>query len=162
MRAGEPDRSERSMPYALAAGEGVPARAPEGSRMLVKAGIAETGGLFGLLEGIDRAGFSTVVHRHHVAESWYVLDGVYRYYLDGRWLEVGPGGFVFVPAGVAHGLRCVEAGRKLTLFVPGGTEGFFRDVHAALETGELAMDATSDIGRRYGIDVLGPLPQEGE
>lgn len=152
--------AEGSVPYALAAGEGVPARAPEGSEMLVKAGTAETGGLFGLLEGIDRAGFSTVVHRHHVAESWYVLDGEYRYYLDGRWLEVGPGGFVFVPAGVTHGLRCVSAGRKLTLFVPGGTEGFFRDVHAALETSELTLDELSDIGRRYGIDVLGPLPPD--
>jgi mannose-6-phosphate isomerase-like protein (cupin superfamily) len=148
------------MPYALAAGEGVPARAPEGSRMLVKAGIADTGGLFGLLEGIDRAGFSTVVHRHHVAESWYVLDGVYRYYLDGRWLEVGPGGFVLVPPGVAHGLRCVSAGRKLTLFVPGGSEGFFRDVHAALDSGELTMDELSVIGARYGIEVLGQLPPD--
>jgi hypothetical protein len=62
---------------------------------------------------------------------------------------------------VAHGLRCVSAGRKLTLFVPGGTEGFFRDVHAALETGELTMDVMSDIGGRYGIDVLGPLPPDG-
>jgi mannose-6-phosphate isomerase-like protein (cupin superfamily) len=152
--------AEDPVPYLLAAGEGAPASAPEGSEMLVKAASAETGGLFGLLEGVDRAGFSTIVHRHDVAESWYVLDGEYRYYLDGRWLEVGPGGFVFVPAGVAHGLRCVSAGRKLTLFVPGGTEGFFRDVHAALETGELTMDVMSDIGGRYGIDVLGPLPPD--
>jgi len=158
MHAGELERAEGPMSYALAAGEGVPARAPEGSAMLVKAGVAETHGLFGLLEGIDRAGFTTVVHRHHVAESWYVLDGEYRYYLDGRWLEVGPGGFVFVPAGVAHGLRCVSDGRKLTLFVPGGTEGFFREVHAALETEELTPAAVSDIGGRYGIEVLGPLP----
>jgi mannose-6-phosphate isomerase-like protein (cupin superfamily) len=152
--------AEEPEPYVLAAGEGVPARAPEGSRMLVKAGSAETGGLLGLLEGIDRAGFSTIVHRHDVAEAWYVLDGEYRYYVDGRWLDVGPGGFVFVPAGVAHGLRCVSAGRKLTLLVPGGPEGFFRDVHTALEAGELTPDSLRDIGGRYGLEALGPLPSD--
>jgi hypothetical protein len=73
---------------------------------------------------------------------------------------VGPGGFVFVPAGVAHGLRCVSAGRKLTLLVPGGPEGFFRDVHAALEAGELTPDALRDIGGRYGLEALGPLPSD--
>jgi mannose-6-phosphate isomerase-like protein (cupin superfamily) len=145
-------------PFVLAAREGVPASAPEGSEMLVKAGAAETGGLFGLLEGVDRAGFSTIVHRHDVAEAWYVLDGRYRYYVEGRWFEVGRGGFVFVPAGVAHGLRCVEAGRKLTLLVPGGPEGFFRDVHAASEAGELTPNALRDIGSRYGLEALGPLP----
>jgi mannose-6-phosphate isomerase-like protein (cupin superfamily) len=154
-------RADEPVPYVLGAGGGVPARAPEGSEMLVKAGSAETGGLFGLLEGIDRPGFSTVVHRHDVAEAWYVLDGAYRYYVDGRWFDVGPGGFVFVPAGVAHGLRCVSAGRKLTLLVPGGPEGFFRDVHAALESGELTPDALRDIGGRYGLEALGPLPPDG-
>jgi mannose-6-phosphate isomerase-like protein (cupin superfamily) len=150
--------ADEPVPYVLAAGEGVPARAPEGSRMLVKAGAVDTAGLFGLLEGVDRAGFSTIVHRHDVAEAWYILDGRYRYYVDGRWFEAGPGGFVFVPAGVAHGLRCLEAGRKLTLLVPGGPEGFFRDVHAASEAGELTPDALRAIGSRYGLEALGPLP----
>jgi mannose-6-phosphate isomerase-like protein (cupin superfamily) len=148
------------VPYVLAAGEGAPARVPEGSEMLLKAGSTGTGGLFGLLEGVDRAGFSTIVHRHDVAEAWYVLDGEYRYYVEGSWFEVGPGGFVFVPAGVAHGLRCVSGGRKLTLLVPGGPEGFFRDVHVALEAGELTPDALRDIGGRYGLEALGPLPPD--
>src|SRR5690349_8448864 len=92
MHAEEPGRGGHSMPYVLAAGEGTPASAPEGSEMLLKAASSATGGLFGLLEGVDRAGFSTIVHRHDVAEAWYVLDGEYRYFVDGRWFEVGPGG----------------------------------------------------------------------
>jgi len=153
-------RADEPVPYTLMAGEGAPARAPEGGAMSVKAAAVDTAGLFGLLEGVDQAGFSTIVHRHDVAEAWYVLDGEYRYYVDGRWFDVGPGGFVFVPAGVAHGLRCVSAGRKLTLLVPGGPEGFFTDVHAVTESGGLTPDALRDIGSRYGLEALGPLPAD--
>lgn len=157
----EPGQGKHPVPFVLAAGEGEPARVPEGSEMLVKAGSGETGGLFGLLVGVDQAGFATIMHRHDVAEAWYVLEGQYRYYVDGRWLDAGPGSFVFVPPGVAHGLRCVSAGgRKITLLVPGGPEGFFREVHAASEAGELTPDALRDIGERHGLEALGPLPPD--
>jgi uncharacterized cupin superfamily protein len=130
--------------------------------MLVKASRESTGGLFGLIVGVDRPGFATITHRHDVAEAWYVLEGRYRYYVDGRWYTAEQGAFVFVPAGAAHGMRCVsDGGRKITLFVPGGTEGFFRDVHAAHQSGTLGPDPVRELGERYGLEALGPLPPEG-
>ena len=149
------------LPFVLDAHEGEPGLVPEGSEMLVKASRESTGGLFGLIVGVDRAGFATITHRHDVAEAWYVLEGSYRYYVDGRWFTAGAGAFVFVPPGAAHGMRCVsDGGRKITLFVPGGTEGFFRDVHAAHQAGTLGPDPVRELGERYGLEGLGPLPPE--
>jgi mannose-6-phosphate isomerase-like protein (cupin superfamily) len=155
------EEQDRPSPFVLGAHEGEPGFVPEGSEMLVKASRETTGGLFGLVVGVDKPGFATIAHRHDVAEAWYVLDGSYRYFVDGRWFTAGPGAFVFVPAGAAHGMRCVsDGGRKITLFVPGGTEGFFRDVHAAHEAGTLGPDPVRELGERYGLQVLGPLPPD--
>jgi quercetin dioxygenase-like cupin family protein len=156
------DHDRRLAAFALAAHEGEPGLVPEGSDMLVKASRETTGGRFGLVVGVDRPGFATIAHRHDVAEAWYVLEGSYRYWVDGTWLTAEAGAFVFVPPGAAHGMRCVSAGgRKITLFVPGGTEGFFRDVHAAHAAGVLGPDPVRELGERYGMQALGPLPPDG-
>ncbi|MGH3588385.1 MAG: cupin domain-containing protein [Pseudonocardia sp.] len=148
-------------PFVLAAHEGQPGMVPEGSEMLVKASGENTGGRFGMVLGVDSPGFATILHRHDVAEAWYILEGQYRYHVDGSWYTAEQGSFVFVPPGAAHGLRCVsDGGRKLTLFVPGGTEGFFRDVHAAHEAGTLGADPVRELGERYGMEGLGALPPD--
>ncbi|WP_020672316.1 cupin domain-containing protein [Amycolatopsis nigrescens] len=154
------DVSAQPVPYVLPAGAGTPGAAPEGSQMLLKATAAQTGGMFGMVEGVDRPGFATILHRHDAAEAWYILDGDYDYYVDGQWLSAGVGAFVFVPGGLPHGLRAGGAGgRKLTLIMPGGMEGFFQDVHTKLERGELSQEALGELGRQYHIAALGPLPE---
>ncbi|MEO3873732.1 cupin domain-containing protein [Nonomuraea sp. B12E4] len=119
-----------------------------------------TAGGIGLMEGVDPPGFATVLHRHQVAELWYIIEGHYTYYAGDRRLEAGAGAVVYVPGGVPHGLRAgTEGGRKLTIFVPGGTEKFFRDVHDAREVGELTAERARELSERYGLERLGPLPE---
>jgi mannose-6-phosphate isomerase-like protein (cupin superfamily) len=161
MTVGENGTTSRLLrPYMLAAGEGEPAAAPDGSVMRVKASAESTGGGLGLLEGVDAPGFATPLHRHDVAELWYILDGRYDFYVAGEWLSAGPGAVVFVPGGLVHGLRAGPAGgRKLTMITPGGAEGFFRDVHRAIEADAVTPGRMQALGAEYGIELLGPLPE---
>ena len=69
--------------------------------LTVRATSDATGGGFTFVEELARAGKVTPLHDHpDAAESFRVLDGTLRFHLDGRELELGPGGFVSVPAGV--------------------------------------------------------------
>lgn len=149
-------------PYLLAAGQGEPAATPQLTSMTIKASSELTGGAIGLLESADPPGFSTVLHTHQVAELWYILDGHYDYHVAGQWLSAQAGAVVFVPPGCPHGLRAgPSGGRKLTIFVPGGAEGLFREIHRQGEAGDLSEESMRALHSEYGVTTLGPLPPIG-
>ncbi|MFI7639006.1 cupin domain-containing protein [Nonomuraea sp. NPDC049400] len=148
-------------PYLLAAGQGEPAATPQLTPMTIKASGERTDGMIGMLESVDPPGFSTVLHTHAVAELWYILDGHYDYHVAGRWLSAQAGAVVFVPPGCPHGLRAgPSGGRKLTIFVPGGAEGLFRDIHRRAEVGDFTQESLRELDATYGVTALGPLPPQ--
>jgi mannose-6-phosphate isomerase-like protein (cupin superfamily) len=58
------------------------------------------------------------LHVHHADdEAWHVLDGMLRFRFIDRVVDVGPGGTVFVPAGVAHTYEALDA-RYLIVLTP--------------------------------------------
>jgi mannose-6-phosphate isomerase-like protein (cupin superfamily) len=58
------------------------------------------------------------LHVHHADdEAWHVLDGMLRFRFIDRVVEVGAGGTVFVPAGVAHTYEALDA-RYLIVLTP--------------------------------------------
>jgi mannose-6-phosphate isomerase-like protein (cupin superfamily) len=50
-------------------------------------------------------------------EAWHVPDGALRFRFIDRVVDVGPGGTVFVPAGVAHTYEALDA-RYLIVLTP--------------------------------------------
>ena len=50
-------------------------------------------------------------------EAWHVLDGTLRFRFIDRVVDVGPGGTVFVPAGIAHTYEALDA-RYLIVLTP--------------------------------------------
>ncbi len=50
-------------------------------------------------------------------EAWHILEGSLKFRFADREVEVGPGGTVFVPAGVAHTYEAVNA-RYLIILTP--------------------------------------------
>jgi quercetin dioxygenase-like cupin family protein len=50
-------------------------------------------------------GVSFPAHSHPGEEIIYVLEGSLEYRVDGRVVTLGPGGVLFVPAGVVHSAR---------------------------------------------------------
>jgi Predicted ester cyclase len=134
----------------------------------VRATSAMTNGAFGLVEHWEMPpGFASPYHTHHREdESFFIVRGEVAFIIDGKWRRVGPGAFVFGPAKIPHGFKVVgdQPAQMLLQATPGGFEQF------VVELGQSLSDpiAPPDLPRmieaaaRFGIDILGPLPEEPE
>jgi mannose-6-phosphate isomerase-like protein (cupin superfamily) len=146
--------------YVLAPGEG---RSIDlGSfGMTVKASRDETDGVFSLLEAEEPPGFGPPLHIHHdAAEAFYVLDGEYVMFLDGREVRCPAGSFIFIPAGMRHGFRVGAApSRKLNFYFPAVMVGYFDDLSEAILRDEVDESVLSDIARRHLVEIVGPVPE---
>jgi quercetin dioxygenase-like cupin family protein len=66
-----------------------------------------TGGAYSLIHLTASPGFETPYHLHHSEdEAFYVLDGKFTFICDGKKTVLGAGGYIFLPRGVPHGMRC--------------------------------------------------------
>lgn len=130
--------------------------------MTVKADAQQTGGAFTLLEADEPPGFGPPLHIHEdVAEAFYVLEGEYVIFIRDEEHRCPSGSFVYIPAGVEHGFR-VGSGRsrKLNLYLPAGMTGYFEELATANSEGrKLGDDELTTLGARYGVRVLGPVPE---
>jgi mannose-6-phosphate isomerase-like protein (cupin superfamily) len=129
--------------------------------MTVKASSAETDGVFSLLEAEEPPGFGPPLHIHHdAAEAFYVLEGEYVMFLEDREVSCPAGSFIFIPAGMRHGFKVGAApGRKLNFYFPAVMVGYFDDVSAAIQRGEVDETTLADIALRHSMEIVGPRPE---
>lgn len=123
-----------------------------------------TNGAFGLLEHWDvPPGFGTPYHVHRAEdEAFYVLEGRLAVVCDGKWMELGPGGYAFGPRDIPHGFKVVGSSpaRMLVLWSPAGFERFV----LSLAEDPAAPLVEPDMGKLIAkaaenrIEILGPLP----
>ena len=132
-----------------------------GFQMSVKATTEETDGAFSLLEATEPPDFGPPLHTHHdAAEAFYVLEGEYIIFLDGREFVSPAGSFIYIPAGVPHGFRVGHtASRKLNLYTPAAMVGYFDELSDAIDKGTANPNELSQIANRYSMEVLGPVPE---
>ena len=132
-----------------------------GFQMSVKATGNETGGAFSLLEANEPPGFGPPLHIHQdAAEAFYVLEGEYIIFLDGREVSCPAGSFIFIPVGIPHGFRVGNVpGRKLNFYAPAAMVGYFDELGDATRNGEVDPAALSHIADRYSMEVIGPVPE---
>ncbi len=95
--------------------------------MRVLAAGEPTGGAFSLVEFSGDGGPWTVPHVHRsMEESFFVLDGEFRFRVGDQQVDVSAGSYLLVPRGTPHALAAgSDGGRLLTLMVPGGLEEMF-------------------------------------
>lgn len=112
--------------YVVAPGEGRVAELGV-ARMRVLAAGEPTGSAFSLLEFSGAEGAWTVPHVHRgMEESFFVLDGQFRFLIGDQHVDAPTGAYVLVPRGTPHALAAAkDGGRLLTLMVPGGLEEMF-------------------------------------
>ncbi len=118
-------------------------------RVLASGDVAN-GGAFALTEFSGTAdGAWTVPHLHRgFEESFFVLDGQFRFRVGEETVEAGPGTYILVPRGTEHMITAAAGGgRFLTLMVPGGLEEMF------FELGELPPNAIRDPAARATISA---------
>lgn len=129
--------------------------------MSLKATGEQTGGSFSLLEAAEPPDFGPPIHVHHdAAEAFYVLEGEYHIFIEERQLLCPAGSFIYIPAGLRHGFRVGSvASRKLNLYSPAAMVGYFDELSAAIGADDADPARLDEIASRYGMDVVGPVPE---
>jgi quercetin dioxygenase-like cupin family protein len=129
--------------------------------MVEKASAAVTAEAFTLLEATEPPHFGPPMHVHrNAAEAFYVLEGEYVIFVEGREERCPAGSFVYIPAGVEHGFRVGPLpSKKLNLYVPAAMVGYFDDLATAIKSGQVDDEALTAVALRYGMEVLGPVPE---
>lgn len=128
-----------------------------------------TGGAYSMLHHTAPPGHATPYHLHHVEdEAFYVLEGEFTFVCQGKRTIVGPGGYIFLPRGIPHGIQCTGSGTSTMLILAMPGTGF---VGMMLEMAEPAKERvlppvtaadTEKLARlcaKYEIDILGALPE---
>jgi quercetin dioxygenase-like cupin family protein len=136
---------------------------------VVKATSASTGGAYSLLYQVSAPGHATPYHLHHEEdEAFYVLDGEFTFICDGKKSVLGPGGYIFLPRKIPHGIRCSSKtpATMLILAIPGnGFVGMMLEMAVPATERVLPLPTAPDVAKltaaceKYKIDILGPLPE---
>jgi hypothetical protein len=75
---------------------------------------------------------------------------------------LGPGGFAFLPRDVPHGFRTEGdvPSRSLLMATPGGFDSFVTELSTKTPpSGPPDMAVLMATATRYGVEILGPLPE---
>ena len=98
-------------------------------------------------------------HIHHAEdETFVVLSGACRIWLEGQEFDLTAGQSAFIPRGKEHTFKVIgqEPCRKLIILTPGGFEGFFADMaegQFAIPNDMPAIDASA---ARHNMTFTGP------
>lgn len=136
---------------------------------VVLATSESTGSAYSMVHHTAPTGHATPYHLHHAEdEAFYVLGGEFTFICDGKKTILGPGGYVFLPRGIPHGIRCTGStpSTMLILAMPGtGFVGMMIEMAEPAKERELPPVTKPDIEKltmlcaKYKIDILGPLPE---
>lgn len=99
-----------------------------GEQMAIRIHSKDVNGAFTIIEVNVPPFMGPPLHYHQEREEIFeVLEGRFRFHVEGKEFEVGPGTSVVVPRNTVHGWVNLEPGRSRMLFtfVPGGIDEFF-------------------------------------
>ena len=136
-------------------------------RVTVKVFGEQTHNRFSQIETESPTGAQAPMHVHHREdETLIVLEGDVTVFAGAERFDLSPGGFTFLPRGVAHAnyVRSASA-RWLVTLSPAGFERFFGEVGRSIEPGAprpqpILPDPVELTGRLaiYDVEVVGPSP----
>src|SRR5262249_9177613 len=94
-------------------------------------------------------------------ESFFILDGGARFYVDGAVVDAEQGAFLSVPRGAVHGfLPTAEGTRALVMFTPAAMEGFWEALDRAAAADTLDEKFLQKLSQKHNRESIGPLPEE--
>jgi quercetin dioxygenase-like cupin family protein len=135
---------------------------------VVMATTESTGGALSLVHHTAPPGQATPYHLHHIEdEAFYVLDGEFTFICDGEKTVFGPGGYIFLPRNIPHGIRCsgTSPSTMLIMAMPGtGYVGMMTEMAIPAKERVLPVPSAPDrekltmVCAKYKIEILGPLP----
>jgi quercetin dioxygenase-like cupin family protein len=90
-------------------------------------------------------------------ELFLIIEGRYRFSINGEWKEVAPGGMVYIPRGVAHTFEVLgeQPGRHWVLMSPGGFDRFYaRCAELFAQPGPPDFSRLPAINAEFGIRMV--------
>ena len=63
-------------------------------------------------------GYVVPPHSHPNEQVTWVMSGIWRFHLEGKSVDVGPGEMIFIPANVVHTVDAVETLVAYDIFTP--------------------------------------------
>jgi mannose-6-phosphate isomerase-like protein (cupin superfamily) len=138
--------------------------------LIVRAGSADTGGaLFAAEVRMAPGGGPPLMHRHTPGELYHVLEGEFAFYLADdagtvRRTTAAAGAVVPIRGGRAHTIRNESDAdaRALAVHAPGeAMERFARAAAALARSGTPTIAEVLELAGRHGIEMTGPIPDEG-
>lgn len=128
------------------------------------ASAVQTNGEFGLIEFSGVRGYGPPSHRHgNESESFFILDGNIRVFVEDIIVLCKPGDFVYIPKNARHKF-IIESdfGRFLCFISPGGFEEFFTEIGTATDHPVVPVPGTFptapsgnflEIGARFAFSI---------
>ena len=80
--------------------------------------LADHADLMVVAFNFDVVGAEGALHHHPHVQSTFVQSGRFRFSMDGKEFEVGPGDSFVVASNAVHGCVCLEPGRLIDAFTP--------------------------------------------
>lgn len=106
--------------------------------IFVKAAATLTDGRLTFVEDTLKPGFHLPRHYHKtMTEIFYILDGEVTFGFEDETVVVGPGTTLTIPPLIWHEVTCVQGGKLLTIFSPGGFDTYLAEL-AMLTPAQLA------------------------
>lgn len=119
----------------------------------------DTGGALSVMEMLAPEGSGPPRHVHaEEDETFIVLAGRYRFWVDGETFERGPGEAAFVPRGSDHTFRVMDGapGHHIVVLNPGGAEAFFGEMIAGGYRVPQEMEAIGRSAADHALTFTGP------
>ena len=91
----------------------------------------DSGGAMSIVDSLSPVGSCPPRHVHHNEDETFVMiTGTCKVWIEGVETIAGPGESVFIPRGKEHTFKVIgdEPSRHLVILTPGGFEGFFEDM----------------------------------
>lgn len=118
-----------------------------------------TGGAMSIIDSTVPDGAGPPRHVHDAEdETFVILEGRCRFWLDGAHFELGLGESAFVPRGTEHTFKVIGGApcRQLVILTPGGFEGYFAEMAKGQFRIPEDMAAISESAERFNLRFTGP------
>jgi len=119
----------------------------------------QTGGAMSIVDSWSPAGSGPPRHIHHKEDETFVMiTGTCRVWIEGEEIIAGPGESVFIPRGTEHTFKVTDdaPSRHLVILTPGGFEGFFANMAAGQFAIPDDMPAIEESASRHNLAFTGP------
>ena len=133
---------------------------PQGDIASIMLSGEQTGGTLAVVASTQAPDSGPPLHIHwNEDELFLLIEGHYSFFAEGRWVEVGAGGAVYLPKGIAHRYRNIgtTTGRHWVITTPSGWEIFMTRYAEELANSDGPYQSRIfEIAREQGIKFIEP------